>query len=467
MLINELPKRFYYEDLPETAVIGKVNMVRPYKSIIVTYRASYDGGATYWQLSQSEEKTTGAAVISLKSRYADVAKEHEQFIVSIMYWYAGEGGIYDMIGAPYEVSGIKVTSTKRYHGESIASISGTYLSSDIPNIIIPLVDHGARVQIVIGTITVYDEVLYATDGNITIFDVGQICEPWLQSGSRTVRFRYALLDKNGTEGAIMDGGSITVWLSRRHVAMPGSDFISSRILSLAPLSMETARGRKEYIHLAQSAAVSMTVRALYPDLSTRDFHLTTQTQGSFQVLDVSPARFSVDGEYPVEYTVVKSSDSNQSFKRTYVLNHGDNGEWEPILMFRNSFGVRELLYCTGTCKHTSEYERMVAVIGNRKRNYRTDETQLMECLSGIIPSGEEELWRDMLRSDEVTVCHIEDGEIIVDDEVHVREADASYTNDWDNMSEFSFTLEVSDRRGLVQHLNNQGIFDYTYDESYI
>ena len=142
----------------------------------------------------------------------------------------------------------------------------------------------------------------------------------------------------------------------------------------------------------------------------------------------------------------------------------------PILEFYNSFGVWELLYCTGTHKVSPQYKRSSTRIKGLLCNYHIEETRNFMADTGILTTAMANWAEDLFRSDEVYVVNVIDGQITSTDGgklVAITDSKSEITNDIDFMPRFTFTYQYAQRMQNVLQLNRVGrIFDNTFDDTF-
>ena len=349
---------------------------------------------------------------------------------------------------------------------SLSSFSGTYFTSALPDVVIPIDTSAAKAQVsvAVGGDTVYEEVLWPVDGTVTLSDLGVMVEPLAQKPLVvTVKVAARQQDEAGGEVGSPLTASATVLFARADVGVPAQQFYTGYFLSILMGTKVTARGRLEYLWYYGSDPA--TVEARYADGSTRTFDaLVSGGTSAYTQLDVSPDYYETDGKQLVAYTVMAGL-RRQHFEMDLSV-----PDCAPILEFYNSFGVWELIYCTGTHKVKPKYNRSSTRIQGMTRNYRIEETRTFEADTGIMNTAMANWADDLFRSDEVYVVNVVDGQVASAGggrEVVITDSKSEMTNDDDYMPRFTFSYRYAQRIQNVLQLNRVGrIFDNTFDHTF-
>lgn len=338
---------------------------------------------------------------------------------------------------------------------SLSSIAGgVFFTSGIPDVTIPGVD-GTSQQV---TVTcdgeqLLDETLWPAGGSIVLSELGELLEPY---ASRSLVCSVTI-----TAGSV--SATFTVLFARADVGMSAVDFYSGHFLTILNGPKVTAAGRLEYLWMYGSDAAAVT--AEYDDGSTLVFAAPVGTgRDTYTQLDVSPSHFEAEGKLLVAYTV-EAGNRSQRFEIDFSC-----PDCAPILEFYNSFGVWELLYCTGTHKVSPQYKRSSTRIKGLLCNYHIEETRNFMADTGILTTAMANWAEDLFRSDEVYVVNVIGGEITSTDGgklVAITESQSEITNDIDFMPRFTFTYQYAQRMQNVLQLNRVGrIFDNTFDDTF-
>ena len=363
----------------------------------------------------------------------------------------------------------------------ISSLSGIYFSTAIPDLTFSIDGSQAVVAISVDDSAIYAETLYPIGSQISVTDLPGMLGLYAERRlSIDVKVRITEMTVTKGEDTTVDilgqtttiPGATTVTTddtkeltfsvsySRADVGTSASDFCSKHFLTILGGTKITALGRLEYLHYLGTDSASCT--ALYSDGTTDEF--TPEVVGGntrYTTLDVSPDRFLSDGKQLVSYTV-RAGERAQRFDLDPTM-----PDCAPILLFDNSFGVQELLYCTGTHKVAPEYKRSSARINGLLRNYEIEETRVFHADTGIMNTAMANWADELFRSREVYIVNIYDGNPTVGKEVVITDSKSEYTNDDDNMPRFTFSYQYAQRIHNVLQMNRAGrIFDNTFDHTF-
>ena len=348
----------------------------------------------------------------------------------------------------------------------LSSFSGSYFTSGMPDVTIGMGGTADRcsVRMVCDDEQIYDEVLWPAGGVVTLSDLGLLLEPYAQKRLVvSLRIEAQLQDAAGSAIGGRETATARILFSRADVGIGAEEFYTGYFLTILQGPRLTAHGRLEYLwYYGQDAA---TVEAEYGDGSRLTFE-AARSGGSdgYTQLDVSPAHFERDDRLLVAYTV-------SAGRRTQRFDM-DLGEPDcaPILEFYNSFGVWELIYCTGTHKVSPGYRRSATRIGGMMRNYRIEETRSFEADTGPLTTAMANWADELFRSDMVYVLNVIDGQVASSDggkEVVITDSKSDNSNDDGFMPRFTFTYQYAQRIHNVLQMNRVGrIFDNTFDHTF-
>lgn len=363
----------------------------------------------------------------------------------------------------------------------ITSLSGAYFSAGIPDLEFSIGGTQAVVVISVDDSEVYAETLYPVESRICVSDLPSMLGLYAER-RLSIDVKVNITEKTVTKGedttvevpgqtVVIPGAptvttddtkelAFSVSYSRADVGTSASDFCSKHFLTILGGTKITALGRLEYLHYLGTDSASCT--ALYSDGTTADF--TPEVIGGnnrYTTLDVSPDRFLTDGKQLISYTV-RAGERAQRFDLDPTM-----PDCAPILLFDNSFGVQELLYCTGTHKVAPEYKRSSARIGGLLRNYDIEETRVFHADTGIMNTAMANWADELFRSREVYLVNIYDGNPTVGKEVVITDSKSEITNDDDNMPRFTFSYQYAQRIHNVLQMDRAGrIFDNTFDHTF-
>lgn len=242
-----------------------------------------------------------------------------------------------------------------------------------------------------------------------------------------------------------------------------ASFTANYFLTMLSVAKEVQLGWTEYLHLYSSAAVDVVATCTYYDNGSGGFAVVNKPVKSITELekvvsvDVSPELFD-DSERGalVAYTITAGA-------RTMLYTVYENQDCAPCLLFTNSFGCQETLYCKGTHKLEPEYDRAGSYIDGLYRNYDIEEKKVFKANTGILSTAMSNWADDLFRSKEI---YILDG-TTVGKEVTVTEAKAVRSNDPNALPSFEFEYQYAQRNHNVLQLHRAGrIFDNTFDRTF-
>lgn len=338
----------------------------------------------------------------------------------------------------------------------VNDLSGRYFSCSIPDMTIMIDGSYADIQVTIPDV-IFSEWMYPFGSVISLDDLGGLLTAYArQQLVLNVTISVSEKDSGGSEIASRDFG-FTVLYSECDVDTTAENFYNSHFLSILMGPKETAMGRLEYLHYYGND--SATATAYYDDGSEAQIAVTVVGgNDNYRTCDVSPARFASAGKTLVSY-VVKAGSRSQTYNvRPEVL------DCAPILIFSNSFGVQELIYCTGTHEVDPKFERSSARFGKMKRNYDIRETRTFKADTGVLTWAMADWLDDLFRSKEVYVLNIYNGVPTVGREVTLTDSKSVRSNEDDELPRFTFSYEYAQRNHNVLDSHRAGrIFDNTFD----
>lgn len=340
-------------------------------------------------------------------------------------------------------------------------------SASLPDIVITTDRTRVRVVMVLGSDTLYDELLYPdTDGKIEIIDLPMIVTPYIRkklAATLTVTLTEQAVATTDDSETATDIDVCTLTTTLRYCAARISEdaatFCAAHFLTLLQGVKTTAAGRLEYLHYTGTDTAS--VAALYADGTSAAFTPTTVGSGTVQTIDVSPQNFETSGKTLVGYTV-RAGDRAQQFDIDF-----NAPDCAPVLLFINSFGCQDIIYCAGTHTVSPEFKFSSAYIGSDMRNYDIEETRTFKADTGVLTFPMAHWLSDLFRSDEVQLLNFNEGTPTPGNYVVITEAKPEYNNDLDSQPRFTFEYRYAQRNQNVLDLSREGrIFDNTFDYTF-
>ena len=242
------------------------------------------------------------------------------------------------------------------------------------------------------------------------------------------------------------------------------DFCKDHFLTVLMGRKTTGMGRLEFLHYLGTEAASVLAR--YSDGTTATF-TPPAVKGSdvYTTIDVSPNRFVSEGKTLISFTATAGSRS-----QTFVIDL-DQPDCAPILLFTNSFGVEELLYCTGTHRLSYQFDRHQSsyIRNNRSfvHNSSIKETRKFSADTGYLTVAEQNWATELFRSDYVRVVNFKDGQPVIGKEITITDSKSEVDNSPDELARFTFDYEYAQTNHNVLDLSRPGrIFDNTFDYTF-
>lgn len=346
----------------------------------------------------------------------------------------------------------------------IGSLQSRYFTSDIPDVTITMRSGAVKVDVTVrygasGDIY-YHETLWPVGGMVTLTDLGTLLEPFARQRLE-LQLQITAVQLSASDSTVdTQTAYSSVYFSLADVGMSADEFYRSSFLTILRGPKVTAPGRLEYLHYYGDGGA--TCLATYTDGTTASF-LPQVVAGSsvYTTIDVSPAHFVSSGKTLASYEVT-AGERHQRFDIDFR-----QPDCAPVLLFDNSFGVQELLYCTGTHKVSPGYERKQSRIGRMLRNYRIKETRVFEANTGILTVPMANWVDELFRSQSVYIVNFVDGFAHVGKEVVITDSKSDNSNDDDFMPSFTFSYQYAQRVQNVLQLERAGrIFDNTFDNTF-
>ena len=340
--------------------------------------------------------------------------------------------------------------------------NGTYFSSAIPNLSIAITGDYAHITLTSNSDTVLSETYYADNtGTITLRDLSSLLASYaMQSGSISVNIKIDEYATTDGVTAIANTTSIdcTVIYANADVQISATSFLTSHFLTILTGDKITAVDRKEYLYTYGDSEGSVTARYYGKEGVTEEV-ISVKGTGSnnIYVFDVSPSQFERSSKTLIGYDVTVGTRS-QSFKIDQVPH-----DCAPVLLFTNSFGCQELLYCTGTHQVAPEYNRSATYRDGQYVNFKIDEIARFKANTGILNVPMANWADDLFRSHEIY--------LFVDNQpdkrITITESKSERSNDDDAMPSFTFSYRYAQRMQNVLQLSHPGrIFDNTFDRTF-
>lgn len=343
----------------------------------------------------------------------------------------------------------------------IQSISGTYFSSNVPDVEFSIGGNRAMVTMTIDDEQIYQEYLYPLAGVITLAELDRLLTPYAKKRLK-VKLKMQIAEQDADNETIMSTSSMEadIIYSEVDINTTAQDFIDTHYLTLLEGEKVTSLHRLEYLHYIGTDKAEVT--AYYDDGTNKSFSiLPVAGNDRYTTLDVSAEQFAMAGKTLLCYDV-------QAGKRTFrfTIDFAEP-DCAPVLVFDNSFGVEELIYCTGTHTIAPSYKREQAYIGKTQRNYAITETRVFKADTGILSFAMANWVDELFRSMSVRIVTFKNGNPNVGKEVIITDSKSEYDNKPTSLPRFSFSYQYAQRNHNVLNLERVGrIFDNTFDNTF-
>lgn len=340
-------------------------------------------------------------------------------------------------------------------------LSGTYLSATVPDISFSLVGYRALVEITAGADTLFSEYLFPIGGQVEFTALSDLLQPYVKQ--RLIADITVTVTEEFEGSATVDKQTMTatvVYCAADFGISSAASFLEEHFLSILMGDKVTAPGRLEYLHYIGDGTAAAT--AEYSDGSTAVFTLSAVAgTDRFKTVDASPSQFTATNKKLVAYTVTAGLRA-QRFTIDF-----DTPDCAPVLLFSNSFGCDELVYCTGTHTVSPEFSRESAYFNRIRRNYHIEENREFKADTGILNMPMANWLDDLFRSERVSIVNFYDGVPVVGKDVVITDSKSEYTNDPGSLPRFTFTYTYAQRNHNVIDLRRGGrIFDNTFDNTF-
>lgn len=339
-------------------------------------------------------------------------------------------------------------------------LSGSYFSCSIPDVSLSINGYRAAVVISIDDNEIYNEFLYPVGGVISVIDLSSLVTSYVKRTLRSSLKMCITEEFEDSKKSYRQELSADVIYCTADFGTSAAEFIESHFLSVLMGVKITALGRLEYLHYIGTDRAS--VIAYYSDGTNEIFTLVPVGGNDiYTTIDTSPSQFCVDGKSLAAYTVQAGGRTQE-----YQINF-DMPDCAPILIFDNSFGVEELIYCSGTHTVSPSYKRESAYFGKTQKNYNTVETRTFKADTGILNFAMANWVDELFRSDFVRLVNFYKGHPNIGKEIVISESKSEFDNNDDTLPRFTFSYEYAQRNHNVVDMQRAGrIFDNTFDNTF-
>lgn len=338
----------------------------------------------------------------------------------------------------------------------LADIPDYSFSSSLSELVFSTSANSASVVIKIGHEIILNE-KYVPDnaGKIRVRDLDQLLEPYL-SVRLMESFTYSINDGISTKNK-----SFMVQYCTVEVPYTAAVFMQEYFLSSLVGEKVTAHGRKEFLHFIAAEICQVEVQCCYlMNVSTAVETIVLQQVTELNrviTIDVSPDNFQKQ-DWQLLYYNVKAGARLQQYRM-----ERDSPDAAPCLLFTNSFGCQETLYCTGTHQAAPEYNRNTAYVDGLFKSYQIEENRIFKANTGILNIPMASWADDLFRSKEIYLLV----NSLPDKEITITESKSERSNNHDVLPEFSFEYRYAQRNHNILQLGRAGrVFDNTFDNTF-
>lgn len=358
---------------------------------------------------------------------------------------------------PYTYNKLLSVNKLNMSTQLVTSLSSPEFSTKLNRVEFTSSDDYVDITITADTIPVLSE-RYTPDanGNIVLHDLGTLLAPFLIS--QLVSDVELIYTSEGTELT----EPLTVIYTSAMVEEDTDDFVASHFLTHLTEKV-TAVGRKEVLYFFVDASVTPSCTAYYSDGSTitQAYPTTYSDLDTIAMLEVSPSNFVVSGKTLIAYTITAGQRSMSYTVRPFI-------ETAPSLLFRNSFGCEETIYCAGTETLEPKYNYTAASIEGYFRNVGIEEVKTFTALTGVLTIAMSNWADDLFRSPAVQLFTVDShGAIVRGRQVTITEAKSVRSNESGFLPNFEFSYRYSQNNHNIFDKTVAGrIFDDTFDYSF-
>lgn len=353
------------------------------------------------------------------------------------------------------------------------SNEGSYFSKNIPDAVINIRGYDrAVVTISIPEFgEVYNQILYPdASGNITLTELGEMLTPYAKKRSyimvemecteQTVAQGYAQVVTDGTTGVV----EFEVLYCAADIGDNAKAFYEGYFLSMLSGPKLTAPGRMELLSMIHHGEeYQAQAHRVFTDGTTDVVDITGMSgDGHYCTFDVSPDKILGDSARPLASYTIRCGDRQQQYDIDFLPR-----ETAPILAFYNSFGVEEMIYCTGRHQVSPDFKRNTSFVDGKLRNIEIQEVRTFKADTGILNKAMADWLDELFRSDYVRIVNVYDGNYSFGREVIISESKSDNSNDADALPRFTFSYRYAQKTQAVFDTYRKGrIFDNTFDQTF-
>lgn len=306
----------------------------------------------------------------------------------------------------------------------------------------------------------YDVILWETftpddKGRIVIRELGKLLESYLVE-NLVGTFSYSIADKD-----TLTDKTFVVFYSKVEIDMSAVLFMDAYFLTTLMGEKVTAVNRREYLHLISRSKEDVHAFAKYKIAGEYEEveSIIDRIDKPYQVvtIDVSPERFIQEGKELIGYRI----EAGQR-KHSFLMDR-DSPQTKPDIVFTNSFGCQETIYCRGTFQLEGEYERSHGYVEGKYRAYHVNEKRTYKANTGILTPAMANWVEDLFRSTELYLIN----GVNIGKEITITESKLVRSADPDELPSFNFEYRYAQRNQNILPIAVAGrIFDATFDHTF-
>lgn len=315
-------------------------------------------------------------------------------------------------------------------------------------------DISCSISLSVDNIELLNEIYYPNaDGNIILYEVDKLLTPYL----------LQTLTANITLNYDDESVSFIALYTSADIVTDSATFLRTHFLTHLTEKITNISFREYlYFFTIQGGGNYPIVQCLYDDGSTNQTTLTNVAQENIiAVLDVSPSNFAISGKKLIKYNVACG------LRRVIYDVSNEYVSPAPQLIFRNSFGCEETIYCIGTHSLEPEYNNTTALVEGDFKNIDIEENKVFKAYTGILSSSMSNWADDLFRSNSIRLFTIDNGLLNRGKEITITSAKAIRSNEYSFLPNFYFEYRYAQRiHNIFDNVKAGRIFDNTFDFSY-
>lgn len=335
----------------------------------------------------------------------------------------------------------------------VTQIDSKEFITKLKKIIFSTSDNSVTVTIAVDGVQILNEIYYPdTDGNVTLYEVNALLSTYL------LPTLTALVTIGWTTGDSTSSQTFRAFYTTADITDTTADFLAEHFLTHLH-SKETNANWREVLYFYPSMPTRPRFVGYYDDntVVTQDYPSESPVDQILS-LDVSPAQFAQTGKKLVSFTITAGSR-----RMDYNVSH-EQVEAAPKLLFRNSFGCEETIYCIGTHELEPEYQLTSAYVEGDYRNIDVEEKKVFKAFTGPLSADMANWADDLFRSTAVYLFTIaQDQSIARGREVVITTAKSVRNNEVEFTPDYYFEYRYAQRNHNVFDKVVVGrIFDHTF-----